>query len=422
MNIHKKYNLGILATHPVQYYVPWYRALARYPEINLEVFYCHRQTPEGQARAGFSVPFDWDIPLLDGYKYRFLNNKAANPNVSTFFGCDTPEIMRIISDSSFDAFIVQGWYVKSLWQAIRACWDSRTPVLVRGDSQLLTQRSWINRLLKYSFFRWFIPRFDAYLVVGKRAEEYYLHYGADKNKMFFVPHCVDNDFFSSNQALLESQRENLRSDWGIPRDSFTFLFTGKLIPRKRLYDFLKALAIAHKHFPQTFGLVVGDGPLRSNLESFCRNANLPVAFIGFINQKEMPGVYTASDVLVLPSDGRETWGLVVNEALACGLPAIVSDKVGCAADLIIPGQTGEVFPCRDIEKLAEIFEAFVLKRRHLKEMGSKGRKIVIENYSVINAVEGTLGAIRAVANKKIKANYNTQSKSSPKKEVVECAN
>ena len=403
MALIRKYNLGILATHPIQYYVPWYQALAQHPEINLEVFYCHRQSPYGQAQAGFGVPFDWDIPLLDDYKYRFLNNKAFNPNVYTFFGCDTPEIMRIISDSSFDAFIVHGWYVKSFWQAITTCWNTHTPVLVRGDSQLLTQRFWINRLLKYLFFRWFIPRFDAYLVVGKRAREYYLHYGADKNKMFFVPHCVDNQFFASNQAMLESQRENLRRDWGIPRDSFTFLFAGKLIPLKRPYDFLKALEIVCKHFPLIFGLVVGDGSLRSELESFSRNANLPVVFKGFLNQKKMPKAYTVSDVLVLPSD-RETWGLVVNEAFACGLPVIVSDKVGCAADLIIPGETGEVFPCSDIEKLIEIFKAFVLKRDHLKKMGSKGRKIIMENYSITNAVEGVLRAIRAVSDKKTKAN------------------
>jgi len=395
----KKYSLGILATHPIQYYVPWYQALARHPEIQLRVFYCHRQTPQGQAEAGFGVCFDWDIPLFDGYAYQFLTNKSHHPNVYTFFGCDTPEIMRIISDNSFDAFIVQGWSMLSFWQAIIACWRTHTPVLVRGDSQLLTRRFFLKRVLKYLIYRWFIPRFDAYLVVGKRAKEYYLHYGAGQNKMFFVPHAVDNYFFASSRTTLELQRESLSRNWGIPKDALVFLFAGKLISKKRPDDFLRALGIAYKHIQGIFGLVVGDGPLRSKLQVLSQRFNLPVTFTGFLNQKDMPKAYTVSDILVLPSDGRETWGLVVNEAFASGLPAITSDKVGCVSDLIIPGETGEVFPCGDIKKLAKIFIDIASRRGHLPEMGRLARRR-IENYSVANAVEGVLTAIRAVINNK----------------------
>lgn len=395
MSIHKKYSLGILATHPIQYYVPWYRALAGHPEINLRVFYCHRQTPEGQAEAGFGVPFDWDIALFDGYAYQFLSNKSRRPNVYTFFGCNTPQITRIISGDSFDAFIVQGWDVLSFWQAIVACWQTHTPVLVRGDSQLLTRRSLLKRSLKYLTYRWFVPKFNAYLVVGKRAEEYYLHYGADRNKMFFVPHCVDNYFFASAIAALESQRQSLRQSWGIPPDSLVFLFAGKLIAKKRPADFLKALEITCKYVQGISGLVVGDGPLRSELEILSKGAKLPVTFTGFLNQSEMPKAYVVSDILVLPSDSGETWGLVVNEAFASGLPAIASDSAGCVPDLIIPGQTGEVYPCGNVEKLAGIFKTLVFKKEHLREMGERAHRL-IENYSIANSADGTLRAVQAV--------------------------
>lgn len=396
MGLSKKYRIGILATHPIQYYVPWYQALSRHFEIELKVFYCHHQTPEGQAKAGFGVPFDWDIPLLEGYEYQFLNNRAYHPNVFTFFGCDTPEISRIIAENSFDAFIVHGWYMKSFWQAIMACRRTQTPIMVYGDSQLLTQRSLTKRLLKYPFYSWFIPRFDAYLIVGNRAKEYYLHYGADEKKMFFVPHAVNNDFFSSSRLSLEPERENLSQEWRIPKDSIVFLFVGKLIPKKRPHDFIKTLNMTQKNLPQIFGLIVGDGPLRSELETFSNNSNLLVTFTGFLNQKEMPKAYTVSDVLVLPSDGGETWGLVVNEAMASGLPAIVSDKVGCVPDLIYPGETGEVFTCGDIERLAKIFADIALRKEHLREMGKKAHKI-IENYSINNAVGGVLKAIHFIA-------------------------
>jgi glycosyltransferase involved in cell wall biosynthesis len=250
-------------------------------------------------------------------------------------------------------------------------------------------------MLKYPIYRWFIPRFDAYLVVGERAKEYYLRYGADEKRIFFVPHSVDNYFFVSRRLTLEPERENLRENWGIPKDSLVFLFAGKLIPKKRPLDFLKALKMACRDVQGIFGLVVGDGPLRAKLEGLSQAANLPILFTGFLNQREMPKAYTASDILVLPSDGRETWGLVVNEAFASGLPAIVSDKVGCVPDLIIPGETGEIFSCGDVKKLTEIFKSYVLNRGRLKEM-SKNVKKIIENHSIANSVEGTLRAIQAL--------------------------
>ncbi|HVO32660.1 MAG TPA: glycosyltransferase family 1 protein, partial [Elusimicrobiota bacterium] len=133
-----KWKVGILSTHPIQYYAPWYRALAERPEIDLTVFYAHRQTADEQARAGFGVAFDWDVPLLEGYRSEFLPNNSLQPDVSRFWGCDTPLIAKRIEQEHFDAFVVHGWNTLSFWQAIRACWSAETPVFVRGDSQLPT--------------------------------------------------------------------------------------------------------------------------------------------------------------------------------------------------------------------------------------------------------------------------------------------
>src|SRR5262249_59786496 len=101
--------LGILLTHPIQYYSPWLRALSGEQGIDLTVYYAHRQTPQGQAEAGFGVAFDWDVPLLDGYRYQFLRNIAGHANVSDYWGCDTPEIADVIAGERYDAFLVLGW-------------------------------------------------------------------------------------------------------------------------------------------------------------------------------------------------------------------------------------------------------------------------------------------------------------------------
>ena len=116
------YKIAVIATHPIQYQAPWFRALAERPEVDLEVLYCHRATPQDQAGAGFDVEFDWDVSLLDGYEHRFLRNVARKPSLNGFAGLDTPELSDIVRTENFDAVIVNGWNYKSAWQAMRACW------------------------------------------------------------------------------------------------------------------------------------------------------------------------------------------------------------------------------------------------------------------------------------------------------------
>jgi len=385
--------VGVLATHPVQYYVPWYREMSK--AIDVSVFYCQRQTPDAQGGAGFGVSFDWDIPLLDGYNWRFLVNHSSRPNVSEFFGCDTPDIAAIIRRERFDAFVVHGWAVKSFWQAILACRRTGTPVLVRGDSQLPRVRSSLWRALKYPLYRSFIPRFDAYLVVGDRARGYLLHYGAEPDRMFFSPHAVDNDFFSRNADSFRPRQKLLRRFWHIPDEATVFLFAAKFIEKKRPWDFARAIAAA-KVRSGVWGLMVGDGPMRKQIEEEAQQNGWPIRFAGFLNQTEMPKAYAASDALVLPSNGEETWGLVVNEAMASNLPAIVSDQVGCAPDLVRPGETGELFPCGSVSELTAILIHLTDRRVHLAELGAKARARVGE-YSLARAAAGLETAVRSVA-------------------------
>ncbi len=389
-----KYKLGIIVTHPIHYYIPWYKALAKHPQIDLQVYYCHQQTPQNQAEAGFGVEFDWDIPLLEGYPYQFLKNLSKSPNVFSFFGCDTPEIREIINNNKFDAFIVSGWNNKSYWQAIKACWRKDIPVIIRGDSYLETN-SIIKRAIKYPVYRWFMPKFDAYLSVGKKTTEYYLNYGANPKKIYFVPHAVDNDFFARQTAVFLPKKEGLRRSWGISKEAVVFLFAGKLINKKRPGDFVKAIQLASRKNSNIFGLIAGDGPLKTDLEKKVIKEKIPVKFTGFLNQNEISKAYTVSDCLVLPSGIGETWGLVVNEAMASLLPAIVSDKVGCGPDLISPGRAGEIFHYGDIGKLSEILLRLSFKPDILKIMGENAKKR-IQSHSIRNMAQATAKAILSI--------------------------
>src|ERR1700752_15450 len=381
------YRLGILVSHPIQYYAPWFRYLA--DQVDLEVFYSHLQDAKGQADGGFGVEFEWDIPLLEGYSYRFLKNVSANPGVATFKGLDTPELFEIIRPNRFDGVLLFAWNRKNAWQAIRACRKSRTPVLMRGDSHLGTSRSKLTSLTKLLPYRAFLPRIDAHLYVGQRNKDYLKRYGVSDDRLFFSPHFVDGDSFrnGAERAGKDGTVDSLRRELEIPADAFVFLFVGKLTEVKRPFDLLNAflkLNDANTHL-----VFVGDGPLRVQLASQCASLKR-VHFAGFRNQKVLPGFYALANALVLPSTA-ETWGLVVNEALACGLPVIVSNTVGCVPDLVDESSvTGFKFEMGNVDALCEAMRK-VKSVNHAEFAEAIQRRV--QTYSMSEATRGLFQAL-----------------------------
>jgi len=387
--------LIILSTHPIQYHSPWFRVLASHPEIDLEVWFCHQASPKEQAAAGFGVEFDWDRSLLNGYPHRFLNNVSATPGVNSYAGLDTPELNQLIASEEPDAVIVNGWHYKSAWQAMRSCWRRSVPVMARSDSNLHTSRNAAKRALKWPYYRWFIPKLDACLAVGTWSRDYFLHYGARAESIFTVPHIVDAEYFQSEAERLRSKRDELRAQWRLSRDNVVFLFAGKFIEKKRPMEFVRALESAAGENQRIAGLMVGDGVLRQACETYVLDHQLPITFSGFLNQSEIVRAYVAADALVLPSDAGETWGLVVNEAMTCGLPCFVSDQVGCSSDMITANQTGAVFPVGDCERLANLMCEFAGDDIQRKTM-SKRAKERAHDYSSAAALSGTLDALDAI--------------------------
>jgi glycosyltransferase involved in cell wall biosynthesis len=386
-----KTRVGILLSHPTQYHSPWFRSLANRPEIEVRVFYCFQ--PDAQEQGdGFDVSFQWDVPLLADYPHAFLNNVARRPGFN-FAGCDTPEIADLIASRQFDAWIINGWRVKSEWQAITACWRHRVPMLIRGDSHLLDQRRPQTRIAKRMILGRWIPRFDGYLTVGKLNAEYYKFYGADSSLFFPVRHFVDNERFAAQAAAASVVR--LRARWKIAEGATVFIFAGKFVDKKRPMDAIKAVEKLCAGNARIHLLMVGDGKLRGSCEEYCAARHLPVTFAGFLNQSEIAGAYACADILVLPSAYAETWGLVVNEAMACGVPAIVSDRVGCGPDLVSRGQTGAIFPAGNVERLAEAMSVYVVNPGLIKEHGGDAQDL-ISNYSIAAATDTTIAAVQSV--------------------------
>ena len=381
--------IGILASHPIQYQAPIFRELARHAE--LRVFFAHRQSAAGQANAGYGTAFEWDIDLLHGYESNFLENIASRPDTARFLGCNTPAIFAAVRQGDFDAFIVTGWNLLSYWQAVMACRLYRVPVLVRGDSHLETPRSTFKKYLKSLLYPLLLKCFSGFLYVGRKNREYLAHYGVGDNRLFFSPHSVDNAWFAEQTQRMD--RALLRTEWHVESGKRIVLFVGRLVSMKRLDDLLEALCLLMKAGLDIQGVIVGDGPLRPVLEEHARKSGIDITFAGFRNQSQLPALYKLADVLVLPSGGGETWGLVVNESLACGTPVVVSDSAGCSADLAADGSTGEVFPTGNVEALAA-----ALSRVLARQPDQAGIKQWVEAYSVQASVAGIIAGCKHFMN------------------------
>lgn len=377
--------LGVLTSHPIQNQAPLFRALAQ--QCDLVVFFAHRQTPGGQAAAGFNVAFEWDVDLLSGYQSIFLDNVAAEPDTSKFFGCNTPTVADHIMKGNFDAFLVTGWNLYAYWQAIIACRRQRVPVMVRGDSHLMTVRSSWKRMAKSALYPLLLRSFSACLYVGQQNRKYLKYYGVADERLFFSPHCVDNAYFSARAGSADLLA--LRQQLGIGAAQKVVLYVGKLLPRKRVGDLLPALQRLKAAGIDAVGLIAGDGPLRDELDRQAHAMGVTLKCAGFKNQSELPAFYALADVLVLLSSAEETWGLVVNEALACGTPAVVSDSVGCGEDLVVPRASGVVYPTGDCEQLAE-----ALLQVLQGGWSAEAIATLAERYSAAAAAAGVLAAMK----------------------------
>lgn len=382
-----KHRVAFLTTHPIQYQVPVFRHLAKHPELDFKVLFC--QLPDARSQGdGFAKAFTWDIPLLDGYRYEVLTNVAQRPSVTKFGGCDTPEISRRLRQDEFDAVVVNGWVAKSCLQALWACKRSGIPCIVRGEANNIRPRPWWKRQIQ----RQLVRQYSACLYIGKASASFYRSHGVSDSKLFPALYCVDNDRFATAAAVVD--RQAARRQFQLSSEATVFLFSGKLIGKKHPLEFLAAIRDASQAGAKLECLVVGDGELRTSCESYAKQFDLPVRFAGFLNQSQMAEAYVATDCLVLPSDHGETWGLVVNEAMACGRPAIVSDQVGCASDLIVRGQTGEVFPYGDWEELSRILRQAAERPETLRRWGEAAQQHIAA-YSPHAAALGIVQAVQS---------------------------
>lgn len=387
------YKVAFILSHPIQYFSPLFREIAKHPQIDLMVYYCSDETIKTGKDVEFGVEVKWDIPLLDGYKYKFLKNHSP---LATIFkpplGLINLGIMREIKKNRYDAIIVHGWNYITYLLAYMTAILNRIPIFIRAESPLsqeLIKPKWkifIKKILLGGLFK----HVASFLAIGTENKQFYKFHNVTDNRIFHTPYAVENGRFIESYDELILLKDELKKELGIPPDKIVILFSGKLIGRKRPMDLLLAYKKANS---ENKALVyLGDGYLRKSLEEFVKEEKLKnVYFFGFKNQIEIPKHYIIADIFVLPSI-VENWGLVVNEAMCFRLPVIVSDIVGCARDLVKSGENGFIYPVGDVDKLSE----YLLKLLHNPELrrnlGKRSFEIV-NKWSYEEDVRGIVSAL-----------------------------
>lgn len=330
--------------------------------------------------------------MYDGYEWQVLDNKNRGSGTTGFFSSSVRNMVEVLRRDRPDVMVLTGWQALPLIQALWACIRLRIPRLVRGESSGLKPRGLLVRLAH----RLLLSQFDAFLVIGKANHKFYSSYGIPDSKLFSCPYFVENKRVLEQAKGHRVERHMLRARWQIPQHSVCYLYVGKLTHKKRVLDQLAALRLALSVNSSLHLLIVGTGELMEQARQFTEQHKLPVTFAGFLNQTEITAAYVAADCLIISSDYDETWGLVANEAMVCGLPVIVSGRAGCGMDLVRRGETGEIFPFGEIDALSDLMVSMARDSGRLTKMGERARDLVLRDYSPEITVEGTVKAAEAV--------------------------
>ena len=367
--------LAIITTHPIQYNAPLFAMLEDREQIKIKVFYTWgEEVLQNKYDPGFDKTIEWDIPLLNGYEYTFVTNIANSPGSHHYKGVNNPTLIKEIQEWGANALLVYGWNFKSHWAVIRFFYK-KIPIFFRGDSTLLDEKIGVKQLLRRILLKFVYSYIDKALYAGIANKDYFKAMGLEEKQLIFMPHAIDNSRFATNDKY-EHEAVLLKNKLGIEKGALIFLFAGKLDDNKNVALLINAFiglnTKAH------YLLIVGNGIKEMELREMSKKFD-NIIFLNFQNQKQMPAIYAAADVFVLPSKS-ETWGLSINEAMAAGKPIIASNTIGATFDLVKNNENGFVFKSADVTHLQKTLEHFINDVNSVSLMGKVSLEM-IQEYS-----------------------------------------
>ncbi|MBE7183291.1 MAG: glycosyltransferase family 4 protein [Methylobacterium mesophilicum] len=365
--------LAVVASHPIQYFAPLYRALARHPGIDLRVFFLSRQglAPGLDAKMGVSVA--WAMDLTGGYPHDFLLSPDKRRNVERLLGSDAPTLGRHLRRFEPQAVLVHGYAHIVCLRAIFWSWWRRLPLLMISDGSFDAGSGRMRLALKHLILPKLLARVSAFLPLGERGERFLRGWGVGPDKLHRLPLAPAEPFMQPRDGA----REALRRAWGVGEGDIVILAVGKLYKEKRVGDLIEALAgLEPPPDRRILCVIAGDGALRGEWEARARELDIPALFPGFVNLDRLPDFFRAADIFVHPAE-REQYGIAVLEAACAGLPLVMSDRVGALAptDVAREGLNALGYPAGDVSRLRDALHRLIADRALRSRMGRASRAI-----------------------------------------------
>lgn len=360
------------------YRIPVFNALARHAGVDLHtIFLAETDSTLRQWRV-YTDEIRFSYEVLPSLRCR-LGRKTVliNGGVWSALNKVHPEVI-----------ICGGYNYPASWEALVwarrygaefVLWSESNGRDARGG------RAWTESLKSF-----FVSRCDRFVVPGKAAFEYLRSLGSPEASILTAPNAVDNSLFASGAEKSRRRATEFRENVKLP--ARFILFAGRLVPEKGVFDLLEAYAKLESSMRREVGLVfAGDGVSREEMAREAKRISPgQVCFPGFSQREDLAGFYGLAEVLVLPTHS-DTWGLVVNEAMACGLPIIVTSVAGCSADMVVDGWNGYVVPPRDPERLSAAI-SLLLQQPELRKKMSVRCLEQIRNYSPEACADGLAAA------------------------------
>ena len=391
--------VGIVVSHPIQHFCPFYRALAADGRIDLRVLFGSVAGSTPYHDKGFGQRVTWQPNILDGFDSRFL--PGAERRTILDRPIDNPSVSPLLQAFDADAVQVYGFYHPI---ALRAVWWAKRrhrKVLYCADSENMQHRSARTRLRKRLTLPWMFRAVDGFLTVGDCNEEYYRHYGVSNEKLFRSPYPVDEIQYRTAMRDRVNARARIRAAHHLPDDAIVVLYVGKLVQHKAVEDAIRAVAGLWKsgRHGSIYLLLAGDGPERRNCESVASLIEpRAVRFAGFVPAESLPDYYIASDLLLHPSR-VDPHPVATSEAVVCGLPVIASDRVGSVGptDDVRVGRNGWVYKFGDVAYLQKLLIRLIAEPHLLEAAGRESLSVAREREMSV-CVDGFVRAVTACLN------------------------
>jgi glycosyltransferase involved in cell wall biosynthesis len=370
--------LVILTEIIAPYRIPVFNALARRKEFGLHVIFLAETDPAVRQWLVYKNEIHFSHQILPSWRWRAGKNRfLINRGLWSALNKLNPEVI-----------ICGGYSYPASWEALLWARRHRARFVLWSESNRQDARSgstvveWLKT--------YFVRHCDGFAAAGKTAFEYLQLLGSSEASISTAPDAVDNCLFATQAEKVRADATAYRVRLGLP--SRFILFVGRLVPEKGIFDLLEAYAKLEDILRSAVGLVfAGGGDSREELAHRAKRINPGLVCLpGFAQREDLAGFYALAEAFVLPTHS-DPWGLVVNEAMACGLPIIVSDVAGCAADLVEDGWNGYVVPARDPDTLSKAISS-LLRQPQLRRQMSAHSLERIQNYSPEACANGLAAA------------------------------